>query len=492
MGLSSVASFLSVGGAIASAGLALKSIVDTTQKYAREVRDLSQVSGEGAESTSRFIQVLDDYELTAQDALAATRFLTKKGLAPNIETLAKLSDQYLAINDVEERNAFILANLGRGGLQWVNVLKQGSAVLIAQGAAVSKNLILDEKAIRASEEYRLAVDELNDAKQGLAVTIGTKLLPVMTTFLEDLASGPTMTRNLRIAITDLKREGLDPVTRGYIEMARQAEKAAGIAVDGLEAQGDAMADLTDANQTYLSQLDDLTQSDQNYADRRADLGQQIIDAQAEVDLALKQGYSKTGGHVRNLMGTLGDLQDKYDELATAQGLDIRRMELALIEKKFLIDGTLSPAETEYLRDLGVKWGVYSQSGIDSMKAIEAEAANMVGIFNGLPDYKTFTMNLVTNFSGGGGTTTGTGTTGTGGNGNPIIVPDGSHATGGSWMIPPGYGYEGYRFPDGNTASGGETVTVTPKGGSTSAMGAGDPIDYKKLARTIRDAMMVVG
>jgi hypothetical protein len=39
----------------------------------------------------------------------------------------------------------------------------------------------------------------------------------------------------------------------------------------------------------------------------------------------------------------------------------------------------------------------------------------------------------------------------------------AQANGGSWTIPMSFGYEGYRMPGGQTASAGETVTITPKG-----------------------------
>ena len=81
-------------------------------KYSEEVRDLSLISGTGAEATSRFIQVLDDYQLTAQDAETATKKLKDNGLVPTVETLAKLSDQCRAIKDPAEKMAFIQDNLG--------------------------------------------------------------------------------------------------------------------------------------------------------------------------------------------------------------------------------------------------------------------------------------------------------------------------------------------------------------------------------------------
>jgi len=40
-----------------------------------------------------------------------------------------------------------------------------------------------------------------------------------------------------------------------------------------------------------------------------------------------------------------------------------------------------------------------------------------------------------------------------------------HASGGDFLIPMGYGNEGFAMGNGDTASGGETVSITPKGQS---------------------------
>ena len=89
---------------------AQEATVGETLKYAGEVRALSQISGQGAESTSRFLQVLDDYKITAGDAEAATRKLTANGLAPSLDTLAELSDKYLSLNSAAEKNKFVIDN----------------------------------------------------------------------------------------------------------------------------------------------------------------------------------------------------------------------------------------------------------------------------------------------------------------------------------------------------------------------------------------------
>lgn len=218
----------------------IKDSIAVTQQYASEIRDLSAISGESAEDTSRLVQVLDDYELSAQDAEVATRKLTTKGLAPTLETIAKLSDEYLALNSAQERNKFIQDNLGKSGQQWVNLLNQGSAALLEQGAAVDQSLIINEEAIRNAEEYRLALDAWNDAVMGVKVSIGNELLPVLTTLISEEAAleareqslnkmrvqGVEITGSMIYAerrhneIVEVASKEADSATRSYTAMAK--------------------------------------------------------------------------------------------------------------------------------------------------------------------------------------------------------------------------------------------------------------------------------
>jgi superoxide dismutase len=158
----------------------VKDAIKVTTEYAQEVRDLSLASGQSAEESSRMLQVLDDYQLTADDAKTATRALTKEGLAPTIDTIIDLSAEFQNLTSVEERNAFVQKNLGRAGQEWLNLLSQGPEKIKAMNAAVSENLILTEDNVRASEEYRLALDNWGDAIDGVKIKLGNQLLPVMT------------------------------------------------------------------------------------------------------------------------------------------------------------------------------------------------------------------------------------------------------------------------------------------------------------------------
>jgi hypothetical protein len=187
---------------IAAVDQAYQAVIAPTIEYANQVRQLSLVSGESAENTSRFIQVLDDFKISSDDALTATRALTKEGYAPNIETLAKLSDQYKSLTSAEEKNEFVIKNLGRAGLGWVEVLNKGSDAIREMGDGVSDSLILNQEALDQAREYELAIDDLSDAWEGFTYQVGTKALPVLTTYIDMLTGSITVTQDFAQNISD--------------------------------------------------------------------------------------------------------------------------------------------------------------------------------------------------------------------------------------------------------------------------------------------------
>lgn len=166
-------------------GQVVSETVGVFQEYAGEVRDLSLITGTGAEETSRFIQVIDDYQLSAQDAEIATKALKEKGLVPTIDTLARLADQYKRIEDPAQRMKFVQDNLGKGGAKWVNVLNQEGEALRKTAGEIDKSLVLTDEQIKQSEELRLAQDALADSIEGIKVAtgawIGTQILAVKHT-----------------------------------------------------------------------------------------------------------------------------------------------------------------------------------------------------------------------------------------------------------------------------------------------------------------------
>ena len=172
---------------VRAAQQAYEELIVSTMEYAGEVRDLSLALGVGAEDASRVIQVLDDFEISAGDLDTAMRALRKEGFNPTVGTLAELSDQYLSLNSGLERQTFLAEHFGaRTGQQFALAMSQGGDAIRRMNGEIDENLVLTEENIRQAEEYRLAVDALTDAKQGLTTQIGMALIPSLTALMENL------------------------------------------------------------------------------------------------------------------------------------------------------------------------------------------------------------------------------------------------------------------------------------------------------------------
>jgi len=87
--------------------------VGTFTTYAKTVEDMARVTGSGAEETSRLIQVADDLQISATDLSTALAGAVRKGINPSVDSIAALSDEYLALGahcwrEVEQLHVFAL------------------------------------------------------------------------------------------------------------------------------------------------------------------------------------------------------------------------------------------------------------------------------------------------------------------------------------------------------------------------------------------------
>lgn len=361
-----------------------KEAVDATVIYANSVRDLSAISGESAENTSRFIQVLDDYQLSAQDAETATRFLTKNGYAPTIETLAQLSDKYLALTSAQERNDFVLQNLGRSGLQWVNLLKQGGDALREQGAAVKESLVLTQEQLDATEQYRLQLDGLQDQLAGLKTEIGTGIIPQLTDLfaginaLADKTSGLGKVfgwlinpidnvagalsewdpLNIRVAL------GLEDVADGATNAAdatdtfRMKDEDLNAALVPTEQQ---LKDITQEYKSLISSMQDMQKETDRYTNAQEDANEAI--RQADKDLAA--GKISVEQHDK----IIAESTKRLDENARAHQQWAAQTIFSFAQARAAADGNITEGEGQILIDMGEKLGLFDRQTADAMEAV---------------------------------------------------------------------------------------------------------------------------
>lgn len=163
-------------------------IIDLGQTYAQQVEDMARLSGASVEDASRIIQISDDMRLSYDQVSTALKMYARQAAESgeasdmSIETLARLSDQYLSLAPGVERANFLLENFGRSGADMGKLMEQGGAGIREMAAAVDESLVMTQEGIDAAEEYRLAMDDWNDALDGVKLELAKTLLPVLKDF----------------------------------------------------------------------------------------------------------------------------------------------------------------------------------------------------------------------------------------------------------------------------------------------------------------------
>lgn len=345
-------------------------------EYANQVRQLSMISGESAEETSRFIQVLDDYKIGADEALTATRALTKNGLTPSIDTIATLSDQYLKLNSAEERNAFVIKNLGRAGLQWTEVLNKGSTAIKAQGAAISANLILNQKQLDAARANEIAMDNLNDAWDGFTITAGNKMVPALTGVINEINS-------TNRAIEIMKEQGLSGGeiflhmvnnTEVYIEALRQANTEQEASTAAMLANAEA----ADQNEISMKEQEAAIRavSESNTA---------FLGVLGQVDSAMdayREGVAASYAELQAGNIKVDEHKAKVAELAAQYEEAKNQIVLSIVEMKLASDGWTNAEVNAYLQ-IGQQLGAFSEDTVQETRRIVASADKLVAGFEAM-------------------------------------------------------------------------------------------------------------
>jgi hypothetical protein len=174
--------------------------ITETVNYAAQVRELSMTIGASAEESSKLIQAADDMGISFDTLSQAMEGAIRKGAEPSIAGIAKLSDQYNAIQDPIERTKFLMDTFGRSGADLQMLMQQGAAGIRELGqAAEEAGLVLDEAAIRAAREYELALDDLMDKIDAAKIKVGVDFIPMVTDMVEALTETEDEINNNNLA-----------------------------------------------------------------------------------------------------------------------------------------------------------------------------------------------------------------------------------------------------------------------------------------------------
>lgn len=452
------------------------------------VGNMARALGTTTEEASRLKEVADDVGISVSALTTSFKLAQKDGFQPSIDGLAQMSDEYLALAPGVERTQFLLDRFGRSGEEMGKLLDKGSQAIRENVAAIEKSLLVTEKAYEQARQYQVSVDSLNDSWDAFTYQVAPPLISAATAVLNSIRDSNraseiateqgknyntiTITeRNELIRLAAAEREASD----ANIIAARESENASG----AFETEAEAASRLADEAKAAADALAETTKENQG-------LLSLIGTIQGEMD-----SYNEKLGEA---IEKYGEGSEEVRKLEEAHSQAMAKIAVDLFIAKLAVDG-FTDAEYQAALQAQLDAGLIDQATVDmatSWNASATAAANAVSeterlaeSINAVPTQHTTTFNLITN----------------GAPPNLNIDPSASaapkgthknaHAMGGTFLVPSSYGSEGFRMGNRDTASGGEMITITPKGesnGSKEIIAAimAARIDEGKLARLIHE------
>lgn len=405
--------FLSVLGLVQMGLQYAKAAFDATigaqLEYANAVRQLSNVNGESAESTSRLIQVMDDFGISSDKLLTSVRAMTSEGKTLTVETLAAMADEYGKLGSQQEKNEYIIKNLGRAGLEYAEVLEKGGDAIRKMNDEVDESLVLNEKNVNDARRLEVAWDTFKDTLQGVGSSISNQLMPILDElvnswtwaltvaqkFSEAAKNGTVDSTNWFNVLRDTAHE-IDANTAAMAASGDEADEM-GESVNGLTGEMDdaqAAAQRFSAELTgMLSSMFTIQKDIDNFAKTTEDLAKKDAELAAEKNkLTLEMWEQQRAGKLTNdeylrYVQQLDAITQKEKENQQSKaGLEEQTKKAAqqrvydLTQQRLAADGLIDSGEFEYLQDIAVQRGLVSRSAADQAIAESRAADEMVANF----------------------------------------------------------------------------------------------------------------
>lgn len=405
--------FLSALGLVQTGLQYAKAAFDATigaqLEYANAVRQLSNVNGESAESTSRLIQVMDDFGISSDKLLTSVRAMTSEGKTLTVETLAAMADEYGKLGSQQEKNEYIIKNLGRAGLEYAEVLEKGGDAIRKMNDEVDESLVLNEKNVNDARRLEVAWDTFKDTLQGVGSSISNQLMPILDElvnswtwaltvaqkFSEAAKNGTVDSTNWFNVLRDTAHE-IDANTAAMAASGDEADEM-GESVNGLTGEMDdaqAAAQRFSAELTgMLSSMFTIQKDIDNFAKTTEDLAKKDAELAAEKNkLTLEMWEQQRAGKLTNdeylrYVQQLDAITQKEKENQQSKaGLEEQTKKAAqqrvydLTQQRLAADGLIDSGEFEYLQDIAVQRGLVSRAAADQAIAESRAADEMVANF----------------------------------------------------------------------------------------------------------------
>lgn len=414
--------------------------------------------------------------------------------------------------------------LQRVGVSFTESQRDQIKTLVETGHALeAQKLILDElstefggQAAAAADTYAGSVAQMQNELNNLAEEVGKNAAPAMSDFNKQVTEAARGWQEFlrffrsqsEIREIQIKLHAAAGATKDltyYAEQAtgiwalqqrvlngtasemenyedagvRAAERVSAANEDTVASVGEideAYKALEAANAESLDMMINLTGINKDFAASQDDITKQQANIKAEIDTLIAQGWSPLSEKVQDLQKDYDDLGLKYAENATEHQNRLTTILTDMtLEKIAMQDGVagFSAAEAEKALAVAQTTGVVDAEAIKQQVAFDQvstavangtiKVAEMKSLLELMVD-REWTIDVALNML----------QRGYAGYGNGLSYATGDlqyqnqHAAGGSFRIPMAYGNEGFRLGNGDTASGGELIKISPNGSSDDA------------------------
>lgn len=310
--LTAAGAVTAVGAAVGAAVAFTSQAVEEWSAYAEQVDKASMATGIQSEEMSRLIQLADDFRVSQEDLTGAMKMAMQNGFQPTVENLAELSDQYLAMGSQTERVNLLQGIFGKQWQSMVPLLEKGGEAIRDANLEIDDSLVVTKEAIEANREYVKAVDDLEDAWQGVKNELAQGVIPTLTNVINLVNEGISRQKNQNEALGE-----------GYGKVAGLAGAYGAVAqyqMYAAEQQERFNQRAQEANQYLLDEYNasqTAAEGLQIVGQAAGEMGSQFDAAAGEAGLAAQSAHEMAGAAER-LATAEGNLKTAQEDLATAQ------------------------------------------------------------------------------------------------------------------------------------------------------------------------------
>jgi len=164
----------------------LRDSVEYTKEYGEAVDEFSDTTGLSIEETSQLIGAAKGFGIEYDTLWRGIQTAVKKGKDVTIEDLGAIADEYENLPDPTAKTQLLVEYFGTAGIEMSDLFAEGKDGLLTAMEDIDGALLWKEGDKTKFDAYEEAMDDFDLAMSGLKLTIGSELLPSITSIFEQI------------------------------------------------------------------------------------------------------------------------------------------------------------------------------------------------------------------------------------------------------------------------------------------------------------------